>query len=94
MRFTFTTELIQWRGPAPWYFLAMTGEDSADLREAAAELTHGWGVIPVRVLIGTTDFTTSLFPKDDHYLVPVKAAVRKREGLDEGDVVEVRVDAG
>jgi len=94
MEFTFAAELVHWRGPSPWYFLPMTPDDSADLREAAAELTYGWGVIPVRVWIGDTEFTTSLFPKDEVYLVPVKAAVRKREGLDEGDVVDVRVVAG
>lgn len=94
MEFTFTGELIHWRGPSPWHFVAMTPEDSEDLREVAHELTYGWGVIPVRVRIGDTDFRTSLFPKDELYLVPVKAAVRTRERLEVGDVVEVRMTAG
>ena len=53
----------------------------------AAMVTYGWGVIPVKVRIGQTEFTTSLFPKNGTYLVPVKVAVQKAEGLKyRGDV--------
>jgi len=43
----------------------------------------------VRVQIGKTEFTTSLFPKDELYIVPIKASVRKAENLEEGDKVKV-----
>ncbi len=42
-------------------------------------------MIPVRARIGATEWNTSLFPKDGLYVVPVKDAVRRAEGLDEGD---------
>lgn len=38
---------------------------------------------------GGTDWTTSLFPKDGRYIVPVKTWVRRAEGLEEGDTVTV-----
>jgi hypothetical protein len=47
-----------------------------------------------RVRIGKTEFQTSLFPKDDRYLVPIKASVRKAENLGEGDRVTVRLEVG
>jgi hypothetical protein len=47
--------------------------------------------VPVHVTIGGTDFTTSLFPKDGRYLVPVKAAVQRAEAIGEGAIVEVVV---
>jgi len=50
------------------------------------------GVIPVHVRIGKTEFTTSLFPKDGRYLVPVKASVRKAENLEKGDKVTVQLE--
>jgi hypothetical protein len=56
-----------------------------------AMLTYGWGVIPVTAQIGDMTFTTSLFPKDGGYLLPVKVATRRTEGIDEGDVVTVRM---
>ena len=51
--------------------------------------TYGWGCIPVTARVGKTKFTTSLFPKDGGYIVPMKVAVRKAEKVDLGDVVTV-----
>jgi Domain of unknown function (DUF1905) len=42
-------------------------------------------------VVGGTEFTTSLFPKDGGYLVPLKDAVRRAEGISEGDVVALRL---
>ena len=46
-------------------------------------------MIPVTARVGTTDWTTSLFPKDGRYLIPIKDLVRKAEGLTLGDHVKV-----
>jgi hypothetical protein len=35
-----------------------------------------------------------LFPKDGRYIVPVKASVRRAEGLELDDVVTVRLAVG
>jgi hypothetical protein len=94
VEFEFTGRIFEWRGPAPYYYVALPGEDSADLKEASALLTYGWGVIPVQVRIGDTEWETSLFPKDGRYLVPLKDRVRRAEGLDEGDEITVRMVAG
>jgi hypothetical protein len=48
-------------------------------------------MIPVATRIGSTEWITSLFPKDGRYLVPVKAEVRKSERLEIGDIVAVRL---
>ena len=66
-------------------------DQSADIAENASSVTYGWGMIPGTVRIGRTEFTTSLFCKDDGYVVPVKAAVRKAERLELGDVVQMRL---
>jgi hypothetical protein len=67
-------------------------EDEADqIRETSAFVTYGWGMIPVRGRIGETDFTTSLWPKDGGYVVPIKDAVRRPEGLVLGDEVTVHL---
>jgi len=88
MEWTFTGEVIEWRGPAPYLFVAMTAEDSEDLKEEARGLIY-WGQVPVHVTIGDTKFTTALFPKDERYLVPVKVAVQRAEEIAEGAIVEV-----
>lgn len=65
----------------------MPPDECTDLQAAARGVSYGWGTIPVSVQIGRTEWTTSLFPKDGRHVVPVKADVRKAEGLDEGDTV-------
>jgi hypothetical protein len=85
-----TGEVLEWRGPSPSLFVAMTPEDSEDLKEAARALIY-WGQVPVHVTIGGTEFTTALFPKDGRYLVPVKVAVQRAEAIGEGAIVEVVV---
>lgn len=88
----FEGEIFIWRGPAPWYYVAVPEAQSRDIKGISEFVTYGWGVIPVRVRIGNTEWTTSLFPKDGRYLVPLKVAVRKAEKLEEGDTVTIRLE--
>lgn len=83
--------VVHWRGPAPFHFVVVPPEQSATLHDLAPLLTYGWGVLPVTARVGGTTFTTSLFPRDGLYLVPLKDAVRRAEGLELGDVVELRL---
>ena len=94
MDFEFDGEVIHWRGPAPWFYVAMPEEASAQIKAVAADLTFGWGMIPAVVTIGPVRWYTACFERDGRYLVPLKAAVRRRAGIDLGDRVEVRVEVG
>ena len=91
MDLVFTGDLWHWRGPSPYYFVTVPDEESHHLHAVSTAVSYGWGMIPVRARIGATDWETSLFPKDGLYVVPVKDAVRRVEGLDEGDTVTVRL---
>ncbi|MGI5137424.1 MULTISPECIES: DUF1905 domain-containing protein [unclassified Streptomyces] len=91
MDLVFTGRVIEWRGPSPYHFVPVPAEESADIREVAAMATYGWGVIPVRARIGEVVFETSLFPKDGGYLLPLKDAVRRPQGLATGDDVTVEM---
>jgi uncharacterized protein DUF1905 len=87
----FSGHVIEWRGPSPFCFVPVSEEQSADIRQVAALATYGWGVIPVEARIGGITFATSLFPKDGEYLLPLKQAVRKPQGLSTGDEVSVEM---
>ncbi|MFD5858603.1 DUF1905 domain-containing protein [Streptomyces chartreusis] len=91
MKLAFTGSVIEWRGPAPYYFVRVPDEESADIRDVAAMATYGWGVIPVEARVGEIAFETSLFPKDGGYLLPLKNAVRRPQGLGAGDEVTVKM---
>lgn len=84
---SFTAQLFEWRGPAPFYWLALP-EDACDyVRAEAAEASYGWGAIPVTVRIGGTEWETSLLPRDGGYVLPVRKDVRMLERVGEGDAV-------
>ncbi|WP_225826146.1 DUF1905 domain-containing protein [Streptomyces naphthomycinicus] len=91
MELTFAGRVVEWRGPSPYYFVAVPEQESADIREVAALATYGWGAIPVEARIGGTGFTTSLFPREGAYLLPLKSAVRTPQGLAVGDEVAVEL---
>lgn len=90
----FTGRIWYWRGPAPWYFVTVPHKHSRALRALASALSYGWGCIPVTARVRGTTWTTSLFPKDELYALPIRGAVRKAERLDEGDRVRIEMITG
>jgi len=88
MAFEFTGEVIEWRGPAPYYFVRVPDELTDAVKDAAKGLEY-WGQVPVLVTIGDTEFWTALFPKDGAYLVPLRVAIRRAEGVEDGEDVAV-----
>ena len=91
MTFLFSGELFLWRGPSPYHFIALPPHVAEQIHSVARLVTYGWGVIPVQAEIDGVEFTTSLFPRDGGYLLPVKDRVRSTLGLELGDVVEVEL---
>ncbi len=92
--FRFDTEIIEWRGPSPFFFAAVPPEHVAAVRRAARSASYGWGVVPVDAFIAGVRFTTSLFPKDGGYLLPIKAEVRRQANVTIGDLIAVRMSIG
>ncbi len=92
MTIAFSGKIWFWKGPAPWYFVTIPARQCRDLKAISGVVTYGWGMIPVSVRIGNTEWTTSLWPKDGRYIVPIKAGVRKAENLEEGDEVAVQLE--
>ena len=91
MDLRFSGELWHWRGPAPFHFVTVPDGESEAIKETSGLVSYGWGMIPVTVQIGDTEWTTSLWPKDGRYVVPVKDAVRRAEELEVGETVGVRL---
>lgn len=85
---------MEWRGPAPYYYLRAPEGPSDLIAPMAREVTYGWGAVPVRVRVADTEWTTSMFRKDGQYMIPVRDAVRRQLGLPLGDVAEVWLRLG
>ena len=85
--------------PASWHFVTIEGVAAEAIRATAlirrleGGQRRGWGSIRVSATIGDTNWQTSVFPSRENggYLLPVKATVRKAEGLAAGDEVTVHL---
>lgn len=86
--------MLVYPGMAAWRFLYVPQKDSAALKEKYGTHARGWGSLPVRATIGKTSWGTSIFPdkKSGCYLLPLKAAVRKVEGIDDEDTVRFAIE--
>ena len=91
MEISFSGTIWDWRGPAPYHFVTVPEDECAELDAVSGFVTYGWGMIPVAAQIGETRWTTSLWPKDGGYVVPLKDMVRKAERLQLGDMVDLQL---
>lgn len=91
MNIQFSGKIFNWRGPSPYFFVAVPVEESDYLKSISEGVTYGWGMIPVTAQVGDTVWTTSLFSKDGRYLLPLKDKVRQAEQLHEGDSIPVQL---
>lgn len=94
MELEFEADVIEWRGPSPYIYAVLPAEPAAAVARVKRAASYGWGVIPVEASIGGVTFTTSLFPRDGTYLLPLKLAVRRRIAVTVGDVVKVAMRVG
>lgn len=81
--------------PGAWRLAALP-EDVADEVAETADLagtSTAFGSVRVEVEVGGTRWSTSLFPdaRRRTYVLPVKAAVRRAEGLADGTTARFRV---
>jgi len=94
---TFEGELFLWDGgEGAWHFVRVPGETAADIDDSVVGPRRGFGSLRVHARIGATTWSTSIFPeKQEHgrsYVLPVKKAVRDREGILADDIVRVQLE--
>ena len=93
---TVTSLLWIWQGASAagrWYFITLPEEQSGDFRAEAFGNRRGFGSVRVEASLGDVAWRTSVFPlKSGGYLLPVKAAVRKKAGIGAGDEVTVTLE--
>ena len=84
--YEFTATLFRWEGDAAWHFVALPEDVTDEIDERHGHAAAGFGSLPVEVTVGTTTWRTSVFPdtKRKTFVLPVKKAVRAKEGLEDG----------
>ncbi len=79
----FTAPLWLYQGQGAWHFVTLPKQTAKDIKALITGPCHGWGSVRVQVTIGNTTWKTSIFPykEVESFILPVKLAVRKAEGL-------------
>jgi Domain of unknown function (DUF1905) len=86
---SFEAELWSSESFAAWAFLTLPADVGDDVQLLSGP-ARGFGSVRVEVTLGGSTWRTSVFPdKARGYVLPVKSAVRRREGLEPGDRVEL-----
>lgn len=87
----FSAEIWQHPGNGGWHFITLPADLADETRARTAALRRPFGSVAVRATIGATSWSTSIFAdrESGSYLLPVKADVRRREGVRAGDTVTV-----
>jgi hypothetical protein len=97
MKATFKLKAKLWLYPgktASWHFVTLPAKVSADIKKRFGAKARGWGSLPVQVTIGKTAWKTSVFPDAARgaYILPIKAAVRKKERMLVGEELRFTVE--
>ena len=81
-------------GELPMVLVVHPDVQARDIRELAAGPRHGFGSIRVKAAIGESKWATSIFPDSTNacYVLPVKKAIRKAEGVEAGDTARVALE--
>ncbi|MET8774052.1 DUF1905 domain-containing protein [Nocardia sp. NPDC004654] len=90
-RYSFTARVWEHSGAGSWHFVSLPEEIADEIEERYGHRSGGFGAVRVRVRIGASAWSTSLFPdkKRGTYVLPVKKPVRIAEDLVEGSHAEI-----
>lgn len=87
--YKFRAEVWKWPGYAGWHFVDLPKKLSQEIKKVGK--SYGSGFIKIKATIGKSSWVTALFPhkESETYLLSVKAGIRKKENIWEGDKVNL-----
>lgn len=82
----------RYKDPSGWHFVTLSAADSEFVDDLGGVEIVGLGYVEVTAQLGDSEWQTTLFPdKSGRYLLAIKAALRKREAVVEGGVVDIEL---
>ncbi|WP_372594643.1 DUF1905 domain-containing protein [Actinotalea sp.] len=94
MGYEFDAVLWQWQARTDsWTFVSLPTDVADEVLDLAGPTARGFGSLRVEVSVGATTWRTSIFPdsKAGTYVLPIKKAVRRAEGLEVDGSLRVRL---
>lgn len=93
IKYPFTAEIWKFQAPGGWHFASLPQKLSKEIRENLKWQEEGWGRLKAVAEIGSSEWETAIWfdTKKNTYLLPIKAVIRKKEKLQEGDKKKIIV---
>ncbi len=91
--YEFTAQPWQYQGKGGWWFVSLPEDISKEIRENLKWQEEGWGRLKAKAQIGQSAWKTAIWFDTQHntYLLPLKAPIRKKEGIELGGAVHVAI---
>lgn len=93
IKYDFLENIWQHAAPGGWYFISLPESIAHEIRETLRSEEEGWGRLKATAEIGKSKWETAIWfdTKKKTYLLPIKAAIRKSEGIESGKLIKVSV---
>lgn len=93
IKYKFTSIIWTYKGPGAWHFVSLPVRVSKEIRSFSKPLEEGWGRLKAVAKIGSTEWNTAVWfdTKQNTYILPIKANVRKTEKLQSGQNILVYI---
>lgn len=87
------SEVWLYPGMSGWHFVSIAKKNAKDIKDSFGKHAKGFGSLPVTVTVGKTSWDTSIFPdkRTETYLLPIKASVRKAEGIMANETISFQI---
>ena len=89
--YTFSSVIWQHGAPGGWHFVSLPEELATEIRTHLKWQEEGWGRLKASAKVGNSSWDTAIWfdTKKKTYILPLKAAIRKKEKLAADDYVEI-----
>ncbi|HEY3387521.1 MAG TPA: DUF1905 domain-containing protein [Saprospiraceae bacterium] len=93
IKYEFTAKPWQHASPGGWCFVSMPIHMAKEIRDLLKSEEEGWGRLKAKAQIGKSDWDTAIWfdSKMKTYLLPLKAEIRKRENINNGQIIQITV---
>jgi Domain of unknown function (DUF1905). len=77
-----------------WVLVSLPSELAVEIRGSFKHLEEGWGRMRVEARLGESEWQTAIWfdTKQNTYLLPLKAKIRKQENVLPGDEVKITIE--
>lgn len=90
IRYEFTAKIWLYEGPGGWHFVSLPKDLAKEIRDHLKSEEEGWGRLKATAAIGSSEWDTAIWfdTKQETYLLPLKAEIRKKEKLETGKEIK------